>query len=322
MAKSILIFSSSYDKPTTASVIAQLRRHGYEIVDLEADKVATGAVPFTITLTRDGYHIVYDGAAFAPWRIAAAWLRRPIFSDPMTRSAASGSLDAERRASLQLIEDVVPDNRWLNSPATLGKHEANHKLSQLLLAQECGFLTPTTLITNEWKTIATILGPKIVFKSFWGQRKTADGNYIVYTTPFDNTAAVVPPAKGSPFPGIWQNNLPKKREWRITVVGDKTFDAAIYHDGKRTKDDWRLHSAASDLHWRQEPFPEAERRKCLTYCRKAGLRMGMLDFIETPNGEMIFLECNPNGQYHWLEDVLGFRLSEAVADELMKIAEA
>lgn len=318
MPKLILIFSSSFDKPTTASVITQLRARDYEVIDYEADRVASGETTFSVTLSRD-YEIVYDGKTFEPQNIAAAWFRRPIFSDPITRTAASGSIDAERRASQQLVEDLIPANRWLNSPETLGRQEANHKLSQLLLAQDVGFQTPLTMVSNDWKTVATTLGPKIVFKSFWGQRRTASGNYVVYTTRFDNTGTGMPPAKGSPFPGIWQNDLPKKREWRITAVGDQTFDAAIYHEGDRTKDDWRLHSGATDLHWKHETFPANEKEKCLAYCRKAGLRMGMFDFIETPKGEMIFLECNPNGQFRWLEDTLALPISKAVADELVLI---
>lgn len=34
--------------------------------------------------------------------------------------------------------------------------------------------------------------------------------------------------------------------------------------------------------------------------RHADLLYGALDFIVTPNGEWIFLELNPNGQWAWI----------------------
>lgn len=51
-----------------------------------------------------------------------------------------------------------------------------------------------------------------------------------------------------------------------------------------------------------------------------GLKFGAFDFIETAPGEVIFLECNSNGQYGWLEETLGLPISHAIADELIKIA--
>lgn len=37
---------------------------------------------------------------------------------------------------------------------------------------------------------------------------------------------------GLPFPGLWQEFIQKKREWRVTVVGDKVFPAAGIYSQK------------------------------------------------------------------------------------------
>lgn len=34
----------------------------------------------------------------------------------------------------------------------------------------------------------------------------------------------------------------------------------------------------------------------LAYMRHFALNFGAFDFIETPQGDFVFLECNPNGQ--------------------------
>ena len=51
--------------------------------------------------------------------------------------------------------------------------------------------------------------------------------------------------------------------------------------------------------------------------RDAGLLYGAFDLIVTPEGEHVFLELNPNGQYLWIELITGASLSEAMADLLV-----
>ena len=57
-------------------------------------------------------------------------------------------------------------------------------------------------------------------------------------------------------------------------------------------------------------------RKCREYLAHLGLNFGCFDFIVTPSGDYVFLECNPNGQWLWVEDATGLKISEAIADFL------
>lgn len=50
---------------------------------------------------------------------------------------------------------------------------------------------------------------------------------------------------------------------------------------------------------------------------KLGLVFGALDFIIKPNGEYIFLEVNPNGQWLWLDDILDLGITESIGNWLM-----
>ena len=47
-----------------------------------------------------------------------------------------------------------------------------------------------------------------------------------------------------------------------------------------------------------------------------GLKYGAIDLIETPNGDFVFLEVNPSGQWGWISDLAGLPIPEAVADML------
>jgi beta-lactam-binding protein with PASTA domain len=37
----------------------------------------------------------------------------------------------------------------------------------------------------------------------------------------------------------------------------------------------------------------------------------------TPDGQYVFLESNPRGQYLWIEDYTGMPITEAIADAVM-----
>ena len=46
------------------------------------------------------------------------------------------------------------------------------------------------------------------------------------------------------------------------------------------------------------------------------LTFGAIDLIETPSGEYVFLEVNPNGQWLWIDDLLQLGISDAITDWL------
>ena len=66
-------------------------------------------------------------------------------------------------------------------------------------------------------------------------------------------------------------------------------------------------------------MPESIAGKCTAFLRRMGLSFGCFDFIVTPSGEYVFLECNPNGQWLWVELETGLPISQAIAEFLSEI---
>lgn len=255
-----------------------------------------------------------------PSNCSAAWYRRStLISNALSNRAKQLGLDSERKILQAALWDAVPTGAWLSSPEAI--RCAGKKLSQLAVAHEVGFTIPQTVVSNSWETIMGNLPLDIVFKTSYPLILFCDNTDLqtLYTTPLTNRPDHLPIA-GTPFPGIWQQRIEKAREWRITVVGDQTFDAAIYTDDS-AKDDWRKHiDEPGKVAFRPEQFPDEMKKKCIQYLGRFGLRFGAFDFVEDPDAQFTFLECNPNGQYGWLEDTLGFPISNAIADELALIA--
>lgn len=322
-ARTILIASSSLDEVTWKPVADELTHLGYDVVAYEADKVAVGEVALDVYVDVDnGLQVRLSDRQLALEAIAAAWWRRPnTFARDQIDWARQLSLDQERRNMQATLWLAIPDRAWLSAPERIRR--AEHKIGQLLVAREVGFTIPQTVVSNRWSTINALLPEDIILKMSAGvlySGSTSDELLVLPTTRLTNDLASLP-VEGKPFPGYWQPYVPKGREWRITVVGSKVFDAAIYTSDD-AKTDWRTKQFdPTKVVFSAEKFPDVQHQRCLAYLSNMGLRFGAFDFIETPDGEIIFLECNPNGQYGWLEERLGLPISEAVAGELARIAE-
>lgn len=316
--KTIFIASSSLDEGSWRPVASILEDRGYSVIAYEADKVASGQVSLDIRITNDqGFSARYDGHELAINGINAAWYRRPtMFADEQADKAKQLTLDTERRKAQYQLWASIPEEVWLSSPSRM--QHAEHKLTQLALAQEIGFAIPDTVVANTWEPITKELPDEIIYKPSFGMVYDAEGLKLVYTTPFANNPDSLP-LEGNPFPGFWQPFLRKAREWRITVVGDEAFDAAIY-TADDAKDDWRKHQLGARIEFKHEPFPNTQKEKCFEYLSRMGLGFGAFDFVEDYDGKVTFLECNANGQFGWLEDELGFPISKAIATELGRIA--
>lgn len=117
-----------------------------------------------------------------------------------------------------------------------------------------------------------------------------------------------------------QNYVPKAYELRITIVDNQVFACKIDSqcmENNKGKIDWRQ---GYDYGLKHEActIPNEIANKCICFLRKMQLNFGAFDFIVTPTGEYVFLECNPNGQWLWVELVTGLNISEAIASFLMK----
>ncbi len=117
-------------------------------------------------------------------------------------------------------------------------------------------------------------------------------------------------------PAIYQELVPKRFDIRVTIVGKKIFAARIdSQSDPQAAVDWR-HTANPQLPHQQVTLPADIEGRLLRLMDRLELNFAAIDLIETPDGEHVFLEVNPNGQWLWLDDMLKLGISQAVADWL------
>ena len=187
----------------------------------------------------------------------------------------------------------------------------NNKIVQIEVAKSCGFKTPKTIISTVSEDVIDYFGSqKVVFKQFSSVASGKKG--VLLTTLVDKRKIHECRNEISICPGIFQEYIEKSAEIRVNVFGGEFYSAEMKK--KRLPNmgpDWRLgyHVPGAMLPCRIDRNIE---RFCLDYLECLGLKHGVFDFAIDFSGDTYFLECNPCGQYTFVEDLTGQPLSEAM----------
>ncbi|MEU0516938.1 ATP-grasp ribosomal peptide maturase [Streptosporangium sp. NPDC006007] len=190
---------------------------------------------------------------------------------------------------------------------------AEYKPVQLTTARRVGFDVPATLITNrvdDAHAFATKHGP-IIYKPLRATPCTDPNGEpaTIWTTqvePGELDGTISQTAH------LFQVRIDKVADLRVTVIGEQVFCVRIDSDLL----DWR--QDYDRLSYTVIEPPPGLADHCHTYLEDLGLRFGAFDFAFTNDDVPVFLECNPNGQWGWLEEVTGLPISAAVADLLLE----
>jgi glutathione synthase/RimK-type ligase-like ATP-grasp enzyme len=203
----------------------------------------------------------------------------------------------------------------MNAPAATAR--AEHKLLQLRYAQQLGFTVPPTLATNCPNAARRVVGPAAaIAKTVVGGKLTIDGtDHAVFTSAI-TAEDLNADDEILACPVIFQSRIDTEFDLRVTVVGNQVFAARISLRNRTQHDlDWRRADPTRLIYERHVLPPELE-SKCTKLVAAMGLTYGALDFVVTPAGDHIFLELNPAGQWGWIEQVLGFPITNAILDRL------
>jgi ATP-grasp ribosomal peptide maturase len=204
------------------------------------------------------------------------------------------------------------DARWVNDPARVAV--AEYKPRQLAAAGRFGLRVPRTLVTNDYDAAvafaAEVDGP-VVCKTLSSLVLAEDGQpRITYTTTLVDPAAV-DPGQLAATAHLLQEWVPKAFEVRVTMVGSRALAVAIHAGSGRGRVDWR--AGYRDLRYEPVEVPPPVAAGMVGYLGAFGLAYGAFDFVVTPAGEWIMLECNPAGQWLWLAQETGLPVAAALA---------
>jgi ATP-grasp ribosomal peptide maturase len=205
---------------------------------------------------------------------------------------------------------------WVNHPA---RQADLYKPTQLVVAQACGLATPRTLITNREDAVRRFVrdvGGRVVTKPLGFASIVEDGGRRPLWTRLLTDDDLSDLRGVDATAHLFQQFVDKDHEVRLTVVGQRMFAAAIHSGSDAARVDFRSDYDALTITVTCPPASVVAgveafmRHFCLTF--------GAFDFVVDPAGRWWFLECNPAGQYGFVESATGLPITTALADLLEK----
>ena len=215
------------------------------------------------------------------------------------------------------------DKPWLGHP-----HKdkfASSRVVQLNLAKKIGWRVPPTIISKNADMVRNFARThkELALKPLGEKGVCLSNVWVPYFT--SKVSAKELEGKLDEEISLTYNYLqayiPKKNEWRITVIGEDVFPCIIHsQECEDSKIDWRTINYNSILHEKGEISNEFK-NQLVQYLKHLDIPFGAFDFILTPENEFVFLECNPNGQWLWIEELTGMPISQSIANWLEKISD-
>jgi glutathione synthase/RimK-type ligase-like ATP-grasp enzyme len=111
-------------------------------------------------------------------------------------------------------------------------------------------------------------------------------------------------------PTIFQELVQGPADIRVTIVGDTCFGALIEADRSRPHVDSRINEGPVAVLY---TLPERTKRQLLGVMRELGLRFATIDMKVRDDGELVFLELNPQGQFLYIEILTGQPIAKSMA---------
>lgn len=222
--------------------------------------------------------------------------------------------------SARAWESVIlsSDARFLFHPWK--SRAASNKLRQLQAAEASGLRIPNTLVTNSQESLLRFqhLHGTLVYKTWkamFVERDPSEGIYGIYTSRVPDSVISNKNAVAL-VPSLYQEEIPKLYEIRVTVVGSRLFSCRIESQNSGVANvDWRRFDFANTPHVRYQLAPE-ENEQILALMSALELNFGCIDLIRHPDGDLVFLEVNVNGQWLWIEELTGLEISAAILEWL------
>lgn len=302
----ILIVTNKRDY-TADFVVLELHKQGVGFVRFNTEDFPS-AVDVTIQATSNGIdgnlHFPSQDISFG--NVTSVWYRRPVNSQvpsDLEDIAAQEFVVQESKATLDGLWHLLPCF-WVSHPSKL--RSAESKLYQLKIATTIGFNIPDTVVTDDPRVARDFylshLG-SVIYKPLHQARIFRDEKVsLIYSTnleriQLENFESI----KYAPV--ILQSYIEKLLEIRVTVVGQDVFAVELHtQEVADAIHDWRRANVNNIKH-RRHKLPVRIEEKCITLVRTLDLQFGAIDLILKPDGEYIFLEINPNGQWAWIQQL-------------------
>ncbi|MDR3339348.1 MAG: grasp-with-spasm system ATP-grasp peptide maturase [Candidatus Symbiothrix sp.] len=258
-------------------------------------------------------------------KIGAVWFRKFGFFrkskqandikmtlDPYAQSYFS----TEFSRVMEVFESFFAPAFWLTNPQKI----TLNKFLVLKKAVDIGLNVPKTYVTNNKNTLRFLQanGIELISKSIYDPLflKVDSERYSMYTALLQETDMQNIPETF--LPSMVQEKISKRFEIRTFYLCGKCYSMAIMSQmDTKTSLDFRKYNTENPNRFLPYKLPLQIEESVNHLMEELDLNTGSLDFILDENGQYIFLEVNPTGQFGMVDFSCNYGLHEKVAKKLL-----
>lgn len=269
-------------------------------------------------------HIYMNGRNITD-RIKVIWYRRFMdtveFQDGTYRdwpvNQASFEIGNEIKHFVGSLYSSLAGRKWLPHPQYIDVN----KLSMIKKAKDAGLQVPRSTVTNNKKDLVRFMKQcpdGVITKpvNHSGYYIVGKSTYAVFTTPIEEHMLGALPDLF--FPSLFQEKVASEYEIRVFYLDGEIYATAVLNEGPDKAIDVKLNYKKDDTFWVPYNFPAQEAEKIRSFMDRVGLNTGSLDILKKKDGEYVFLEVNPVGQYSAPSARCNYEVERRMAEWLMK----
>jgi ATP-GRASP peptide maturase of grasp-with-spasm system len=330
----ILIFSIENDM-STASVVKWLKHFGQEVVVINSDNdnhklqhINREGIFFKNTVT--GVTVNLLDATSCWWRRSGLSIKNFMQTAPR-KELVIGEHDLTEilTGSRSLIKSEVEDLRayifnkvYENCSINIGspKLYGLNRLILLEIAQKHGFKVPEyDIITN-----LNQINSSSTIQDQFVSKAISDGIYhqinhkMYYSFTELHSKSAYEGQEQTVFPSLLMGLVEKKLEIRAFYLDGAFYSMAIFSQSSaQTKVDFRKYSDTKPNKTEPYTLPPPIAAQLKAVFDEVGLNCGSADLIVDTNGDFVFLEINPVGQYGMTSEPGNYNLDRLIAKYLI-----
>ncbi|NII28613.1 MvdD family ATP-grasp ribosomal peptide maturase [Pseudoflavitalea sp. X16] len=324
MAKQkILIVTHSADNTSTQIVINHIIEADGEAIRFDVDRYPL-ETSLTTSFQNNRWRILLDtgNTVHDLEDVTAVWYRRSFnlgkgLQTVIDQEYLRATVEEVKRTLMGMLEGL--------NCFHMARHSVYRRLDskeeQLKVAVRNGLLIPDTCISNSPEQVHAFIqqqerGVITKMQSSFAIYREAE-EHVVFT----NAVTVDHLQELNTLrycPMVFQQQVEKKLELRVTIVGRAIFAFSI--DSQKVANaqvDWRKEGVNMVNDWQPYTLPDEIQAKLLSFMDDYGLNYGAIDLILSPDDQYYFLEVNAAGEFFWLDRLCNHAISRQIAAVLM-----
>lgn len=317
----ILCLTHSGDYYTVDLVMRAIERAGYRAFRVNTDQF-NHRQDFSYSIGEGGLEVVLrtPQGAFSSEQVQAVWNRKvwPIEAPAELDASYAGVFRQEYTTYRNIFFRSCAGVPWLN-PEPADVRIAGDKLLQLELAVNAGLKIPESLFSGDKDKVLDFFyrscDKRMVAKLHGTLSYSMSGKAPAFPTTLIGEEDLEGLDSLAYCPMIFQEYMDKAYELRIAFVDGYCFAGKLH--SPRHVTDWRT-QRLGEVFWEPYELSAELQEKIGKMMRLAGLAFGLIDMICRPEGDYIFLEVNPKGEWGMLQRFLNLPIAEKIAEKLIE----